>query len=479
MAESFYWHDYETWGNIPARDRPCQFAGLRTDTDLNPIAEPLVLFSRPADDLLPQPDACLITGITPQRATREGIPEAEFALAVQRELSKPGTCGVGYNSLRFDDEVTRFLFYRNLLDPYAHAFRNGNSRWDLIDVLRLAHALRPTGIQWPEREPGVTSFKLEHLTAANGIAHAGAHDALVDVRATIGMARLLKQAQPQLFDFALSLRSAKKVRELIDKGRPLVHVSQRYPAAQGCIAAVAVVGIHPDNPKQLFCFDLRQDPGVLLDLSVEQIRERLFTKAADLSEGVARLPLKGIKVNASPVLAPLGTLDAAAAERWGIDPRQVDVHAERVTRHKGPIADKLAEVYRGQQHPRVTDPDLTLYGGGFFSDLDRGRMQTLHTLSPRELADQQPNFDDQRLPTLLFRMRARSWPETLTETEREDWDAWRLERLTDPDAGGSIVMDGFEQRLADLHKEHAHDPARLKLLEQLEQWAEQVMDAGC
>ena len=494
MAESYYWHDYETWGAIPARDRPCQFAGLRTDAELNPVGDPLVLFSRPADDLLPHPDACLITGITPQHAVREGIPEAEFALAIQRELAVPGTCGVGYNSLHFDDEVTRYLFYRNLLDPYAHAFRNGNSRWDLIDVLRLAHALRPDGIQWPEREPGVASFKLEHLTAANDIDHAGAHDALADVRATIGMARRLKQAQPRLFDYALTLRDTGKVLALIDKGRPLLHVSQRYPAAQGCIAPVAIAGMHPDFAKKYFCFDLRQDPAMLLDLSVEQIRARLFTPAAELPEGVERIPLKGIKSNAAPMLAPLGTLEPAAAARWDIDLQQVERHADRIAQSKRLIADKLAEVYRGQQHPVETDPDLTLYSGGFFSDADRRRMQALHDLSPQALAHHQPRFEDQRLPTLLFRMRARSWPETLTDTEREDWDAWRLERLTIPDAGGSVTIDGFVQRIAELRDEavsesapkpmsepmlkQAQVPTRLALLARLEEWAEQIMDVS-
>ncbi len=478
MADSFYWHDYETWGATPATDRPCQFAGLRTDVELNPIGKPLVLFSRPADDLLPQPDACLVTGITPQQAAREGVPEAEFALAVQRELSTPDTCGVGFNSLRFDDEVTRHLFYRNLLDPYAHAFRNGNSRWDLIDALRLAHALRPDGIQWPEREPGITSFKLEHLTAANGIPHAGAHDALADVRATIGMARLLKQAQPRLFAFALSLRSSDEVNKLLDKGGVLLHVSQRYPAAQGCIAPVMIVGTHPDNPKQRLCFDLRQDPALLLDLSVDAIRERLFTPTAELAEGVERIALKGFKINASPVLAPIGTLSDAAAERWGIDRQQVAAHAARLTEARGDIAEKLRAVYQGQQRQPATDPDLMLYSGGFFSDADRRRMEQLHHLPPLELAQAQPRFDDPRLATLLFRMRARSWPETLTETEREDWDAWRFERLTDPDAGGSITIDDFEQRIADLRGEHAADRRCLDLLDALDQWAQQVMDAA-
>ena len=483
MPASFYWHDYETWGNNPGVDRPCQFAGLRTDLDLNEVGEPLVIFARPSDDLLPQPDACLVTGISPQRAEREGIPEAELARAIQRELATPKTCGVGYNSLHFDDQVTRQLFYRNLLPPYAHTHRNGNSRWDVIDALRLAHALRPDGIQWPEREPGVTSFRLEHLTAANGIPHAEAHDALADVRATIAMARLLKQAQPKLFDYALTLRDRAAVDRLIDRGQPLLHVSVRYPAALGCIAPVAMVATAEDNPKQRWCFDLRTDPTVLLDLSVEEIRARVFTATNNLPEGVERIPLKGLKTNAVPMLAPLKTLTDTAAERWCIDQAKVVAHAEVIRRHADVIAAKVRAVQRREPDSGASrDPERMLYSGGFFGDHDLSEMARLHELAPPALAAEHPRFEDARLPTLLFRMRARSWPETLSDAEREDWDAWRFERLTDPDAGGSITIDAFEARLAQLRGELSEGPAvapeRVHLLDDLAAWGERVMDAS-
>ncbi len=498
MPTSFYWHDYETWGGDPGLDRPCQFAGLRTDAELDPVGEPLVLFARPAHDLLPQPDACLVTRISPQRAERDGLPETEFARAIQRELAVPQTCGAGYNSLHFDDLVTRQLFYRNLLPPYAHTHRNGNSRWDLIDALRLAHALRPDGIQWPEREPGVTSFRLEHLSAANGIPHAEAHDALADVRATIAMARLLKQAQPRLFDYALTLRHRETVDRLIGRGAPLLHVSVRYPAALGCIAPVAIAAVAEDNPKQCWCFDLRADPALLLDLSVQEIRARLFTANEGLPEGVERIPLKGLKTNAVPMLAPLSTLTDGAAERWRIDPARAAGHAEVMRRHAGEIAAKVRAVQQREPDAGSQDPEQMLYSGGFFSRRDVREMARLHGLSPRALAAEQPGFEDARLPTLLLRMRARNWPQTLSEAERDDWDAWRLERLTDPDAGASITIDAYDARIAELRarpdarlgaKPAAEpgaaldaapiaDRARERLLDDLAAWGKRVLDAS-
>jgi len=478
LVDTFYWHDYETWGADPRRDRPCQFAGLRTDADLNVVDTPLVQYCRPATDLLPQPDACLVTGITPQIALSEGVIEDEFAARIELELARPGTCGVGYNSMRFDDEVTRNLFYRTLRDPYAREWRDGNSRWDLIDTLRLAHALRPAGIQWPSREDGSASFRLEELTAANGIAHSGAHDALADVRATIDLARLLKRAQPRLFDYALTLRDKRRVRELLGRGRPLLHVSARYSAIQGCIAPVIPVAPHPTNGNGVICFDLREDPMLLLNLPVEEIHARLFTPSEALPDGASRIPLKTVHVNRAPVLVPMGTLTPEAAERWSIDSGLVEDRARAVAARASDIRERVQAVHRPREGPVESDPDLMLYSGGFLSDGDRRLLEGLRRLPPPELAHAQPRFDDPRLPEMLFRYRARNWPESLEPDEREAWDAYRLERLTDPQGGGSIVLDQYQQRIAELTQSHAGDSARLELLGALAMWAEAVMDSG-
>ncbi|HMT59169.1 MAG TPA: exodeoxyribonuclease I, partial [Ottowia sp.] len=250
---TFVWHDYETFGTHPRRDWPAQFAAIRTDAELNEIGEPLMLYCQPPQDRLPEPEACLITGITPQECAAKGLPEHQFAARIHAALAQPGTIGVGYNSIRFDDEVTRFLLWRNLIEPYGREWRDGCSRWDLLDVMRCAHALRPEAIEWPQGEDGLTSFKLERLTAANGLAHEMAHDALSDVRATIALARLLRQHQPKLFDFCLALRRKDRVAEelglptTLRDARPFLHVSGRFGAARGCIAVMAPLAMHPTN----------------------------------------------------------------------------------------------------------------------------------------------------------------------------------------------------------------------------------------
>ncbi|MCP4042374.1 MAG: exodeoxyribonuclease I, partial [Gammaproteobacteria bacterium] len=238
--KTMYWHDYETFGTDPMRDRPAQFAGIRTDEDLNIIGEPLVRFCRPAADMLPQPEACLVTGITPRIATDKGVSEAEFIGAVHRELALPGTCGVGYNTIRFDDEITRYALYRNFFDPYAREWQNGNSRWDIIDMARLTRALRPQGMEWPNYADGSPSFRLEDLTAVNGIHHEGAHDALADVHATIGLARLIRDRQPRLFEYIYRQRDKHSVTQKLNLAakEAVLHVSSMYPREYGCTAIV-------------------------------------------------------------------------------------------------------------------------------------------------------------------------------------------------------------------------------------------------
>ena len=263
---SLYWYDYETFGADPRRDRPVQFAGLRTDLDLNVIDEPLCIYCRPADDFLPHPEACLITGITPQKALAEGLPEVEFIAQINEKFSQPNTCVVGYNNIRFDDEITRFSLYRNFFDAYAREWQNGNSRWDIIDMVRLTHALRPEGIEWPTHPDGKPSFRLDQLTVANGISHEAAHDALSDVHATIALAKLIREKQPRLYDYVFERRTKQQIAQLLNiaKPFPVLHVSSMYPSEQGCIALVAPIAAHPVNKNEVIVYDLRVDPQSFL-----------------------------------------------------------------------------------------------------------------------------------------------------------------------------------------------------------------------
>lgn len=471
MTFTFYWHDYETWGADPRRDRAAQFAGIRTDAALNIIGQPLSVYCKPSDDLLPQPEACLVTGITPQKALEQGVNEAEFFALVQHELARPGTCGVGYNSVRFDDEFTRFGFYRNFHDPYAREWQSGNSRWDIIDMVRLTHALRPEGIVWPQREDGAVSFRLEALTEANGIAHQAAHDALSDVYATIELAKLIQRHQPRLFSYLLSLRNKRAVGELLNlqEQSPMLHVSSMYPAEKGCMAMVMPLARHPTNPNGVIVYDLGHDPAPLIELDEEEIQMRLFTPREQLPPGVERIPLKTIHLNKCPVVVPMSTLTDQAAARWGIDQPQGWAYLQRIKQARG-LAQKIQAVHARQQFEPITDPDQGLYSGAFFSKGDRNRMNRILTATPEALAEMALAFDDPRLPEMLFRYRARNWPETLSPTERARWQEYRVDRLTNPEGGASITLKAFQQELARLMIDPAIDAAKKQILSELADW---------
>ncbi|KKK55740.1 hypothetical protein LCGC14_3071520, partial [marine sediment metagenome] len=328
---------------------------------------PLVRVQKTTADMLPQPEACLITGITPQQALEHGVCEAEFIRQIHAEFAQPGTCAVGYNSIRFDDEVSRYTLYRNFYDPYAREWQNGNSRWDLIDMVRVCCALRPEGINWPQHDDGSTSFKLEHLTAANNISHESAHDALSDVYATIAIAKLVKAKQPKLFDYLFKLRNKREVAALLNvaEKKPVLHPSAMFPASRFCTTLVMPLAIHPTNKNAVICYDLSVDPAPLIELSAEQIAERLFTPSAQLPEGVERIPLKTVQTNRCPVVATTKLLDDKVAERIQLDLPAARQHYQQLLQAKG-LSTKLADVFAQQDFPVRTDPDLMLYSGGFF-----------------------------------------------------------------------------------------------------------------
>lgn len=474
---TLYWHDYETFGVDPRRDRPAQFAGIRTDLEFNIIGEPLCLYCRPANDFLPAPEACLVTGITPQKALADGIPEAEFIGQINAEFSQPNTCVVGYNNIRFDDEVTRATLYRNFFDPYAREWQNGNSRWDIIDMVRLTHALRPAGIQWPKHLDGKPSFRLEQLTEANGISHASAHDALSDVHATIAMAHLIKEKQPKLYDYVYSHRSKQSVAQLLNiaKPTPVLHVSSMFPAERGCIALVAPLAAHPINKNEVIVYDLRVSPEPFLSLHPEEMAERLFTRQDELPKDCLRLPIKTVHINKSPVLVPVNTLTAEAAEKWQLDIKQARQHLAVLLAHPN-FSKNLKAIYDGRTFDAVDDPDFMLYSGGFFSNDDRHRMEIIRQAAPEDLANMDLPFQDNRLQEMLFRYRARNYPELLTEVEKKRWDDFRRQRLLVDSLGSGISLPEFQESIERLKKMPDLDKNKSHVLDDLQSYAQSVLE---
>lgn len=464
---TFYFHDYETFGINPALDRPAQFAGVRTDSDFNIIEEPLVIYCQIAQDYLPNPEAVLITGITPQKANQKGICEAEFTKQIHEAFSQPNTCILGYNNIRFDDEVTRNILYRNFYDPYAYSWRNGNSRWDLLDVVRACYALRPEGINWPINESGFPSFRLEDLTKANNIKHEHAHDAMSDVYATIAMAKLIKQVQPKLFNYFFTLRNKNKVVELIDIANmtPIIHVSGMLGSYRGNMSLVSPIAWHANKKNAVIVCDLTGDIDSLINLPVETIREKLYTKTEDLDVDEQRIPLKLIHINKCPIIAPLSTLLPDNAKRFDLDKQKCLENQQKILENQSLLQSKMRELFGmdNEYSNNNSDVDAQIYAG-FLNGNDLLNCETIRTTPPQLLDSLSLTFDDPRLAKLLFRYKARNYPETLTEQELRIWQDHCRDKLD------ATKVQDYMQTLEQLAEIYIQKPEKLALLKQLYQY---------
>lgn len=418
---SFYWYDLETFGISPKLDRIAQFAGIRTDLNLNVITEPDMFYCQPSDDLLVDPSACLVTGITPQECEQKGLLECEFMDKINNIFTEAHTCVVGYNSIRFDDEFIRYGNYRNLIDPYMREWANGNSRWDLIDLVRACYALRPDGIKWPMHEEGKPSFKLTDLTEANNMKHTAAHDALSDVEATIQVAKLIKLKQPKLFEYCLSLRKKNLPKSLLNWQllKPIVHVSNKIPANRGCLAIMLPLAIHPTNPNGVICYDLAYNPDELFSLEVDEIQDRIFTPQSDLPEEFERIALKTIHINKSPIVAPLSVLKNVDLERINLDFNVNKSNLEKFT-SQASILSKVQQVFEHKFDDDGEDVDGQLYSG-FFTPQDKQIFNQIKDMPAQNILNSPLNLKDPRAKDLIFRYVARNYPEVLSDEQTSRW----------------------------------------------------------
>ena len=474
MAETFFFYDLETTSVSPRTGRIMQFAGQRTDMNLESVGEPVNVLIKLTPDVVPEPDAILVTGITPQKTLEEGITEAEFLKLFTDEVATPGTIFTGFNTVRFDDEFMRFLHYRNFYDPYEWQWQDNRSRWDLLDVVRMTRALRPEGITWPFASDGKPSNRLELLTSVNNIAHENAHDALADVTASIAVARLLREKQPKLFTYLLGLRSKKQAAELVGKGEPFVYTTGQY-ASEFEKTSVAVA-LAPNPKKQgVFVYDLRHDPSVYKDSTAEQLAEAWKWKR-EASE--PRLPVKTLQFNKCPAIAPLGVLTAENQTRLGLDSQVINQHLKTLA-DMPDFTERLlaaAEILDKQQQTSfLAEPkevDAQLYDG-FFSDTDRTLERAFRAAKPDELSDFADQFGDLRLQALVPLYKARNYPSSLTDDERQAWDAHCKRILLD--GGEKSRLARYFVRLGELAAMPKLSAEKQYLLEELQLYGQSIL----
>ncbi|MDO4936404.1 MAG: exodeoxyribonuclease I [Sutterellaceae bacterium] len=485
---TIYWHDYETFGLTRHLDRPAQFAGMRTDMEMNPVGDPDLWYCKPSPDYLPQAQACMLTGITPQLAAAKGMPEAEFARAIHRRFNTPGTLVIGYNNFKFDDEVSRALFWRNLLDMYSHQHRFGCSRWDLYPFVLAVWALRDEGIVWPTRESDdpeiakLVTFRLEKLTKANGIVHSHAHDALSDVEATALFAKLISQKQPRLWQWALANRSKDAVSKALTSGEPCVLIDPSVGQKGGFLRFVLAVATHPVNRNEVIAWDCRYDPSVLKSMSSEEMWRLAFAPKTMREDNEERLPLCRVRTNQSPfVCADLRIINQRVRQRFNINMDEVLENAKKLTQIIPLIQGTGAEALQDKRGERqaADDVDLELYEG-FVGDLDRDVAKDLAKLSPQELAekvhDGRVNFDDPRLDELLFRLRAHSYPETLDEEEMKRYRKM-AHRMISGEMKDRISLEDYFEKIDALADENAQAEEEGTISPEKAERRQEILDA--
>ena len=464
--KTFFWYDYETFGLSPKTQRIAQFAGIRTDENLNIIDEHM-FYCKPTYDSLPSPEACSVTGITPQICEKNGLIEKTFISTINNEFSVPDTCVVGYNSISFDDEFTRYTLFRNFLDPYAWHWQNGNSRWDILDVARFCYALKKdSSLKWHYDENNKPIFKLDKLAPANDIEHSDAHDALADVRATIGIAKIIKTTQPKLFDYALSLRDKREVSKKIELFSPLLHTSGIYSGKLSCTRLTTALAYHPEYSDRALVFNLDQDPSLLTELETEELKTLIFSKK--LPKGVDRLQIKELAFNKSPMFVPnVYKLENKITDQLQIDIDKCMDNLSYIRDNKTQIKQKIKSIYTNDSERTPTlDVDQSLYDN-FIDKADRLICNQIQNLSSDELRDFKPQFKDKKLSKLLLNFKARNFPESLTESEQEEWFEIVQSRVQNGE-NGYLSLDNFYKSL---EKQKISAPSKSNIWTQLEEYA--------
>lgn len=469
-----------------------QFAGQRTDENFKPIGEPHNWLIALTDEVLPDPDAILITGITPQKSREEGYTEAEFLQMFSKEVLQPDTVITGFNNVRFDDEFMRQTLWRNFYDPYEWQWQNDRSRWDLLDAIRMIRALRPEGINWPfEERPKeygehgrvlgneeetikVPSNRLELLTKANNLEHDNAHDALSDVRATIAVAKMLKKEQPKIFDYLLSVRGKQAISKLIDinNPQPIVYTSGRY--SNNWQKTTVVLPIAPAANGAVLVFDLRVNPAELAKLSDEELSEKAFIR----DPGSEFLPVKNLKPNACPAVAPLGVFNKDCQDILGLSMATIERHYKSLVQNRG-LIDRLVNLFEKNTEAKkagyevINDPDFQLYDG-FLNDKDRVACRVVRSADKDSIADITPSFTDERLDQLLLRYKARNFPRILSANDKKAWQEYVGERITNG-LYGQLSLEQFAVRLSEL-SQVVTDENKQFLLQELQLYAENLAD---
>lgn len=422
---NYVFYDTESSGTSTRFDQVLQFAAVVTDEDFNEI-DTLNVRCRLLPHVVPAVDALLVTGVNPYDLASQPLSAFEMACLVHEKMRTWGPAVyIGQNTLKFDEEILRETFYQNLLDPYVTTAR-GSIRADLLHILRAAHTADPDVIQITTTEKGNPSFKLDRIATLNGFPNHDAHDALGDVRATIYMARLIRERAPGTWGRMMSNADPKRAAELIERNR-LVSLLTYFGKPK--LVEATRLAAQPGNPKQVALFDVSVDPTPWLDLEAEDIARAMGwkgPKAAPVDTSAESedevLPPRGaqgpspfhiVRTNAMPCVFVPGEPGAPVSDG---DALERDVLIRRLDRIHGHPRFKdtvAAALELRSAFPKSPHIEEQIYDG-FPSNEDKNRMRAFHaTRSWAERLEIASGFQDIRLRKLGNRLIHANAPEVL------------------------------------------------------------------
>ncbi|QIQ41550.1 MAG: exodeoxyribonuclease I [Buchnera aphidicola (Aphis urticata)] len=453
---TFLFYDYETFGTHTSLDKPAQFASIRTNKNLEIIEKPKCFYCFPSDDYLPEPCSILITKITPQYTFKHGMNEYEFSRKIYKILTHPNTCIVGYNNIVFDDEITRNIFYRNFLDPYEWSWKNNNSRWDLLNIMRICYLLRPNGIKWPKNTLGLPIFKLSNLTRENNILHDNSHDAVSDVYATIALAKLIKEQQPKLFNFFLKYRQKNELFKLINlrNFQPILYISSFFSAIRNNMSFILPLFWHENNNNILISIDLFQDVKKLIHFLKNHDYQDIKTK------NLFDLGIVLIHFNRCPILVPINLIRTEDTEKLKMKNFYID-HKINLIKLNYVIINSIKNIFSQKNtFQKTSNVDLQIYNN-FFNLNDKALIKKISNTQPINLKNLQLNFQDMRLKELLFRYKARNFVFILNTNEKKIWLNHCLKVFN------RLVLKEYIHTIEDLLKQFSFDIEKVGLLNKL------------
>lgn len=447
---NFAFFDLETTGTSPAFDHPLQFAAILTDAEFREI-ERVNLRCRLAPHIIPSPQALAVTGVRPHQLVDHDLPSLfEFAQALTALVSRwSPAIWTGFNSIRFDEEMLRQMFYQNLQPEIFATQFNGNTRFDIMTAVFAVFQRRPDLLEWPVDETGRVRFKLDRLAPENGFEGHNAHDALGDVEATIHLARLITERAPDLWQQLLANRDKSYVQAQLDEFEP-VELIERFgggppKAIMGCLCGYAV-----KNQNQAYLFDLDAlDPQELITVSAADLMAAMDAEPR---------PLRSISINKVPMLLPPATVTdeqrrraQALAEAPELRQRLIAAMAARY-----PADPDTAPQYVEQQ-----------IFNGFYSWNDKARLKEFQGADWPRRQEIVATFEDARLRQLGARLVAFHSPNLLSDSDRRRYIAWRRERWnasTDTEVEW-MTLEKARQALLEMKAASAQDPAMLDEIE--------------